>query len=99
MHPEWLTSTVTAFARCGAESSSHSTRSFTLEMMRLWPRNFVQRSCKAAATAPDARLMAMSDDLTIEGLPGAGEGVPKLLRRIARVNSTFSKVPDEESPR
>src|SRR5579863_8725163 len=48
MQPEWLTSTVTALARCCADSSSHSTSNFTFEMTRLWLRRRAQRSCIAA---------------------------------------------------
>src|SRR5262245_43049188 len=46
IQPEWLTSTVTALARCFCLSSSHSTRNFTREMMRLWERMRAQRSSR-----------------------------------------------------
>jgi len=46
MHPEWLTSTVTALARCFWEFSSHSTINFTREMTRLCVRIRAQRSSK-----------------------------------------------------
>src|ERR1700733_5288934 len=59
MQPEWLTSTVTALARCSAESSSHSTTSFTLEKMRLWLRSLAQRSCKAVEAGFLEVLIAM----------------------------------------
>src|SRR5260370_41734221 len=76
MHPEWLTSTVTAWAWCAAEPSSHSTSNFTLEMMRLWLRSCAQRSCKDLATMFGARFGAMCD-LTQE-VCGPGEGGSKL---------------------
>src|SRR5262245_25598918 len=80
MQPEWLTSTVTALARCFCLSSSHSTRNFTREMMRLCERIRAQRSsrlffcvCGVIATTTSLRI-AFSGAGTSESSPMDGPG-------------------------
>src|SRR5713101_9485540 len=92
MQPEWLTSTVTALARSFAPPRSHSTRSFTREMMRLWLRSLSHRSCSAMSEGWGAMLMAMAD-LAGKELPGPRGANPTLAPEIAQVNSTFSATP------
>src|SRR5882762_3192956 len=91
MQPEWLTSTVTAFARSFAPPCSHSTRSFTREMMRLWLLSLSHRSCNATAAGLVAIPVVMKD-LAVGNLPGP-EGSFYLNPGIAKVNSTFSTAP------
>src|ERR1700687_3922968 len=88
MHPEWLTSTVTACALCGAAPSSHSTSNFTLEIMRLWLRNCAQRSCTDLAAVLGAEFGAILTSLK-RVCRGPEKGILTLLRRDIRVNSTF----------
>src|SRR5437660_2301652 len=91
MQPEWLTSTVTALARSCAPPCSHSTRSFTREIIRLWLRSLSQRSCAALAEEFGASLMAIGR-LSAEFIPGPGEvDNPTLVPRFAGVNSTFAR--------
>src|SRR5438270_13943906 len=92
MQPEWLTSTVTAFARCGAVPSSHSTRSFTLEIMRLWLLNCAQRSCTDFEVTLRAAFTTMCD-LALEVYRGRGREFQSYCGRTYRVNSTFYLFP------
>jgi len=95
MQPEWLTSTVTALARCSAESSSHSTTNFTLEKMRLWLRNLAHRSCKAGEVAflevPVSMLTSRQKESTDRGRSemqrycDQGTGSIVLFRRFWRI--------------
>src|SRR5882762_4785003 len=71
MQPEWLTSTVTALARSFAPPCSHSTRSFTREMKRLWLRNLSHLSCAAMSKGWGAMLVVMIG-LAREELMGLG---------------------------
>src|SRR6266403_5950757 len=88
MHPEWLTSTVTALAVWGAVPSSHSTRSFTLEIMRLWLLSCAQRSCTDCETTFRAAFRTMCDRAH-EVYRGRGREFPTYFEGTYRVNSTF----------
>src|SRR5437660_1482345 len=61
MQPEWLTSTVTALARSLPPPCSHSTRSLTREMMRLWLRKLSHLSCTALSRGWGAMFTVMVD--------------------------------------
>src|SRR5438132_7504202 len=90
MQPEWLTSTVTAFARSCAPPCSHSTSNFTREIVRLWLRSLSQRSCRATPAGLVAILVVIGD-LTVGDLSGPGQEVTITLG-MAKVNSTLSTV-------
>ena len=69
--PEWLTSTVTAFACSFAPPCSHSTSSFTREMMRLWLRSLSHRASTAASVELGTIIVAIGN-LSVEVVPGPG---------------------------
>src|SRR6266849_4413505 len=61
MQPDWLTSTVTALARSLPPPCSHSTRSLTREMMRLWLRKLSHLSCTALSKGWEAMFTVIVD--------------------------------------
>src|SRR6267378_3217587 len=61
MQPDWLTSMVTASARSLPPPCSHSTRSLTREMMRLWLRKLSHLSCTALSRGWGAMFTVMVD--------------------------------------
>src|SRR5690349_16499787 len=91
MHPEWLTSTVTALALSLAPPWSHSTRSLTREMMRLWLRSLSHLSWRALAAALETMLVDILTSLW--KCSRARRGDLNLVPRYVGVNSTFSKWP------
>src|SRR5438270_12964732 len=98
MHPEWLTSTVTAFALCAAAPSSHSTSSFILEIMRLWLRKSAQRSCTDLLLVFWTVWRTMRY-LALEVYRGPGREFQSYCGELYRVNSTFHFFPPLQSPR
>src|SRR5437762_1767480 len=89
IQPEWLTSTVTALALSLVPPWSHSTRSLTREMIRLWLRNLSHLSCRALAAALETMLVDMVTSLWM--CSRARRGDLNLVPRCVGVNSTFSK--------
>jgi len=60
MQPEWLTSTVTAFAVRFAGPSSHSSCSLTREMILLCVRSLAQRLSRASMTVVSSDFAGMA---------------------------------------